>query len=257
MSSASDPIAVRDLTMGFGDFVLMRDVSFDVRRGEVFVIMGGSGSGKSTLLRHLLGLQEPLAGEVDYYGEHFTAADPRARTRMLRRCGVLFQSGALWSSMTLAENVAVPLEEFTDLSKRDVREVAELKLALVGLRGFEDYYPSEISGGMQKRAGLARAMALDPDILFFDEPSAGLDPVSSSLLDQLILQLRDSLGATVVVVTHELHSIFTIGTNSIFLDAETRTIIARGDPKELRDHATEPTVRRFLNRGTDPEGGGT
>jgi len=256
MSSASDPIAVRGLTMGFGEFVLMRDLSFDVRRGEVFIVMGGSGSGKSTLLRHLLGLQEPLAGDVAYYGESFTAADAEARTRMLRRCGVLFQSGALWSSMTLAENVAVVLEEFTDLSKGDVREVAELKLALVGLRGFEDYYPSEISGGMQKRAGLARAMALDPDILFFDEPSAGLDPVSSSLLDQLILELRDSLGATVVVVTHELDSIFTIGTDSIYLDAPSQTIVARGSPRELRDHAEDPAVRRFLNRGTDPRGGG-
>jgi len=257
MSSVSEPIAVRGLTMGFGDFVLMRDLTFDVRRGEVFVIMGGSGSGKSTLLRHLLGLQEPLEGDVAYYGESFTAADPDARTRMLRRCGVLFQSGALWSSMTLAENVAVVLEEFTDLRPREVREVAELKLALVGLRGFEDYYPSEISGGMQKRAGLARAMALDPDILFFDEPSAGLDPVSSSLLDQLILELRDSLGATIVVVTHELDSIFTIGTDSIFLDAATRTIVARGSPKVLRDDAEDPAVRRFLNRGTDPQGGGS
>jgi len=256
MSSASDPIAVRGLTMGFGDLVLMRDLSFDVRRGEVFIVMGGSGSGKSTLLRHLLGLQEPLAGDVAYYGESFTSADPQARTRMLRRCGVLFQSGALWSSMTLAENVAVVLEEFTDLTNREVREVAELKLALVGLRGFEDYYPSEISGGMQKRAGLARAMALDPDILFFDEPSAGLDPVSSSLLDQLILELRDSLGSTIVVVTHELDSIFTIGTDSIYLDATSRTIVARGSPRELRDHAEDPAVRRFLNRGTDPLGGG-
>jgi len=256
MSSASDPIGVRNLTMGFGDFVLMRDLTFDVPRGEVFIIMGGSGSGKSTLLRHLLGLQEPLAGAVAYYGESFTAAEPEARTRMLRRCGVLFQSGALWSSMTLAENVAVSLEEFTDLGPREVREVAELKLALAGLRGFEDYYPSEISGGMQKRAGLARAMALDPDILYFDEPSAGLDPVSSALLDRLILELRDSLGATIVVVTHELNSIFTIGTDSIFLDAETRTMIARGNPKELRDHATDPTVRRFLHRGLEPEAGG-
>jgi phospholipid/cholesterol/gamma-HCH transport system ATP-binding protein len=252
MSSASDPIAVRNLTMGFGSYVLARDLEFEIRQGEVFVIMGGSGSGKSTLLRHFLGLQEPLAGEVLQYGESFTRADEHQRTRMLRRCGTLFQSGALWSSMTLAENVAVPLEEFTDLRSREIREVAELKLALVGLRGFEDYYPSEISGGMQKRAGLARAMALDPDILFFDEPSAGLDPVSSTLLDRLILELRDSLGATIVVVTHELDSIFTIGTDSVFLDAESRTMIARGNPRELRDQAEHPAVRRFLNRGRDP-----
>jgi phospholipid/cholesterol/gamma-HCH transport system ATP-binding protein len=252
MLSDSDPIAVRDLTMGFGSYVLARELTFEVRRGEVFVIMGGSGSGKSTLLRHFLGLQEPLAGDIQYYGENFTTAAETDRTRMLRRCGTLFQSGALWSSMTLAENVAVPLEEFTDLRPREIREIVELKLALVGLRGFEDYYPSEISGGMQKRAGLARAMALDPHILFFDEPSAGLDPVSSTLLDRLILELRDSLGATIVVVTHELDSIFAIGTDSIFLDAESRTMIARGNPRELRDHAEHPTVRRFLNRGRDP-----
>jgi phospholipid/cholesterol/gamma-HCH transport system ATP-binding protein len=251
MSSGSDPIAVRNLTMGFGDFVLMRDLDFAIRKGEVFVIMGGSGSGKSTLLRHFLGLQEPLQGDIDYYGETFTQAEDDDRIRMLRRTGVLFQSGALWSSMTLAENVAVPLREFTDLAPADIREVASLKLALVGLRGFEEYYPSEISGGMQKRAGLARAMALDPDILFFDEPSAGLDPVSSTLLDRLIMQLRDSLGATIVVVTHELDSIFTIGTDSVFLDAETRTMIARGNPRDLRDHSDHPTVRRFLHRGRD------
>ena len=237
--------------MGFGSFVLMRDLEFSIRTGEIFVLMGGSGCGKSTLLRHFLGLQAPLKGDIEYYGESFTQASDDVRTRMLRRTGVLFQTGALWSSMTLAENVSVPLQEFTDLSPKDIREVASLKLALVGLRGFEDYFPSEISGGMQKRAGLARAMALDPDILFFDEPSAGLDPVSSTLLDRLILQLRDSLGATIVIVTHELDSIFTIGTDSVFLDVETRTMIARGNPRELRDHSDNPTVRRFLHRGRD------
>jgi phospholipid/cholesterol/gamma-HCH transport system ATP-binding protein len=251
MPSGSDPITVRNLTMGFGSFVLMRDLDFSIRAGEVFVIMGGSGCGKSTLLRHFLGLQEPLTGDIDYYGEQFTGAAEDDRIRMLRRTGVLFQTCALWSSMTLAENVSVPLQEFTDLSAKDIREVASLKLALVGLRGFEDYYPSEISGGMQKRAGLARAMALDPDILFFDEPSAGLDPISSTLLDRLILQLRDSLGATIVIVTHELDSIFTIGTDSVFLDVETRTMIARGNPRELRDHSEHPAVRRFLHRGRD------
>jgi phospholipid/cholesterol/gamma-HCH transport system ATP-binding protein len=256
MPSASSPVSVRGLTMGFGDFVLMRDLSFEVQRGDIFIIMGGSGCGKSTLLRHLIGLQEPKAGAV-YYGEtDFTAADQPERTRLLRRTGVLFQSGALWSSMTLAENVAVALEEFTDLPAREVREIASLKLALVGLKGFEDYYPGEISGGMQKRAGLARAMALDPEILYFDEPSAGLDPVSSRLLDQLILELRDSLGATIVAVTHELDSIFTIGTNGIFLDTETRTMVAQGNPRELRDHTTHPGVWRFLHRGEDPPKGG-
>ena len=252
MSSASDPIEVQGLTMAFGDRVVMRDLDFVVRRGDVFVIMGGSGSGKSTLLRHLLGLLEPVEGDIRYDGESFTAAGPDDRARILRRCGVCFQTGGLWSSLSLAENVALPIEEYTDLPPDEVRELARLKLALVGLRGFEDYYPSEISGGMQKRAGLARAIALDPEILFFDEPSAGLDPVSARLLDQLILELRDSMGATAVVVTHELDSIYTIASNSIFLDTETRTIVASGDPHVLRTDSPNPAVRRFLNRGTDP-----
>jgi phospholipid/cholesterol/gamma-HCH transport system ATP-binding protein len=242
-------VAVRDLTMAYGDFVLMRDLDFQIKRGEVFIIMGGSGCGKSTLLRHLVGLKEPAIGEVFYGAESFTHAAPARRDEILRRCGILYQSGALWSSMTLAENVALPLGEFTDLRPAEIREVASLKLSLVGLKGFEDYYPSQISGGMQKRAGLARAMALDPEILYFDEPSAGLDPISSKLLDDLILELRDSLGATVVVVTHELSSIFAIGTNSIFLDPESRTMIASGPPRELRDHSEDPKVRRFLLRG--------
>jgi phospholipid/cholesterol/gamma-HCH transport system ATP-binding protein len=242
-------VRVRGLTMAYGSFVLMHDLTFDVRRGDIFVIMGGSGSGKSTLLRHMIGLNEPATGEVLYGEESFTRADPTRRAEMTRAFGVLYQSGALWSSLTLAENIGLPLAEFTSLGPADVREVAELKLALVGLKGFEDFYPSQISGGMQKRAGLARAMALDPEILFFDEPSAGLDPISSRLLDDLILELRDSLGATVVVVTHELASIFTIGTNSVFLDADSRTMLASGDPKELRDHSPEPLVRKFLHRG--------
>jgi phospholipid/cholesterol/gamma-HCH transport system ATP-binding protein len=242
-------ITVRDLTMAYGDFVLMRDLNFEIKRGEIFVIMGGSGCGKSTLLRHLIGLKEPAQGEIFYRGESFTGADPEYREEMLRRFGILYQSGALWSSMTLAENVGLPLGEFTDLSPSDIREVASLKLSLVGLKGFEDFYPSEISGGMQKRAGLARAIALDPEVLFFDEPSAGLDPISSKLLDDLILELRDSMGSTVVMVTHELASIFAIGTNSVFLDTETRTATAIGPPKELRDHSDNPNVRRFLLRG--------
>ena len=246
-------IIVRDLTMAFGDFVVMRDLTFTVKRGDVFVIMGGSGCGKSTLLNHLIGLLEPSTGEIFYQNFNFTKAPPEAREQMLRRFGVLYQSGALWSSMTLAQNVGLPLEEFTDLSPREIHAIASIKLSLVGLRGFEDYYPSQISGGMQKRAGLARAMALDPEVLFFDEPSAGLDPISSRLLDELILELRDGLGATVVVVTHELPSIFTIANNSVFLDAESRTMIAGGDPKELLAHSPDPKVHRFLTRAADDQ----
>lgn len=252
----TDPAAhvtVRDLTMAFGDFVVMRDLDFAVRRGDIFIVMGGSGCGKSTLLKHMIGLIEPAKGEVFYGQESFTRASLRTRERMLRRFGVLYQGGGLWTSMTLAENVGLPLEEFTDLTASQIREVAALKLALVGLAGFEDYYPAQISGGMQRRAGLARAMALDPEVLFFDEPSAGLDPISSRLLDELILEIRESLGATIVVVTHELASIFTIGTNSVFLDAETRTMIAYGPPKELLESPPNPKVKRFLTRGAHDE----
>jgi phospholipid/cholesterol/gamma-HCH transport system ATP-binding protein len=247
-------IIVRNLTMAYGSFVLMRDLNFTVKRGDIFIIMGGSGCGKSTLLRHLVGLKEPATGEIFYRDFNFTQATPEEREGMLRRFGILYQSGALWSSMTLAENVGLPLGEFTDLSAEQIRKIASLKLALVGLKGFEDFYPSEISGGMQKRAGLARAIALDPDVLFFDEPSAGLDPISSRLLDELILELRDSLGATIVVVTHELASIFTIANNSVFLDAESRTQIATGDPHEMLAHSTDPRVRKFLTRGAEKDG---
>jgi len=245
------PIRVKDLTMAYGTFVLMKDINFTVNHGDIFIIMGGSGSGKSTLLRHMLGLNEPAKGEIWYGDFNFTKAEPEQREEMLRHFGVLYQSGALWSSMTLSENVGLPLGEFTDLSQNEIREVAALKLALVGLKGFENYYPSQISGGMQKRAGLARAIALDPEILFFDEPSAGLDPISSRLLDDLILELRDNLGATVVVVTHELASIFAIGNNSIFLDAESKTVIAQGDPKDLLKNCKDPRVQAFLTRGEE------
>jgi phospholipid/cholesterol/gamma-HCH transport system ATP-binding protein len=249
MTSAEAPIVVKDLTMAYGSFVIQRDLTFTVRRGDIFIIMGGSGCGKSTLLRHLIGLMAPAKGDVFIDGENFWAAAHEGQERLKRRFGVLFQSGGLWSSMTLAENVALPLQEYTNLSPHQIREVVALKLALVGLAGFEAFYPSEISGGMQKRAGLARAMALDPDILFFDEPSAGLDPISSRRLDELILELRDSLGSTVVVVTHELASIFTIGNNSVFLDADIKTMSASGDPKRLRDECPNPKVREFLTRG--------
>lgn len=238
--------------MAFGSFVIQRDLNFAVHRGDIFIVMGASGCGKSTLLRHMIGLQCPAKGDVYFGRKSLWRTSPGHRQRMLRRTGVLFQSGALWSSMTLAENIALPLGEFTGLSAGEIREIASLKLALVGLAGFEDYYPAEISGGMQKRAGLARAMALDPEILFFDEPSAGLDPISAKLLDDLILNLRDSLGATLIVVTHELASIFAIGNNSIFLDPESKTMTAAGDPKTLLAESDDPHLLNFLTRG-DPE----
>ncbi|NCC52182.1 MAG: ATP-binding cassette domain-containing protein [Spartobacteria bacterium] len=242
-------IAVRDLTMAYGDFVIQRDLTFEVRRGDVFIIMGGSGCGKSTLLRHLVGLKSPARGGVYYDGVSFWDAEPGERAILMQRMGILYQSGALWSSMTLAENLAIPLEAYTRLSKAEQRDVIALKLSLVGLSGFEDYYPSEISGGMQKRAGLARAMALDPDILFFDEPSAGLDPISAKLLDDLIIELSHSLGTTIVVVTHELASIFAIGTNSVFLDTEAKTMLAVGNPRTLLASCPDKRVQTFLRRG--------
>ena len=242
-------IDVRDLTMAYGSFVVQRDLTFTVSRGEILIIMGGSGCGKSTLMRHMIGLIEPAGGKVFYGDISFWDAEPEDRERLMRRCGILYQSGALWSSMTLAENVALPLEQFTGVDAGQIRDLVSLKLALVGLAGFEDYYPSEISGGMQKRAGLARAISLDPDILFFDEPSAGLDPVSAHRLDDLILELRDSLGATVVVVTHELASIFAIGDNSVYLDVDTKTMTATGKPKVLLAECEDPKVHSFLTRG--------
>jgi phospholipid/cholesterol/gamma-HCH transport system ATP-binding protein len=243
-------IEVRDLEMNYGSYVVMRDINFTVADGQVLVVMGGSGCGKSTLLRYLIGLKEVSRGDVLYHGKSFVKAGQEEREQFQRRFGVLYQAGALWSSRTLAENVALPLEEYTELSAKEVRELASLKLSLVGLNGFEDFYPSEISGGMRKRAGLARAMALDPEILFFDEPSAGLDPISSRRLDDLILQLRDSLGTTVVVVTHELPSIFAIADTAIFLDADTKHMLVQGDPKALVKDG-DPKVRTFLLRGRE------
>ncbi|WP_028317918.1 ABC transporter ATP-binding protein [Desulfobulbus elongatus] len=243
-------ITVTGLTMAYGSFVLQRDLDFTINRGDIFVIMGGSGCGKSTLLRHMIGLKQPAAGSVRYGDADFWNLADEDRAAIIRRAGVLYQSGALWSSMTLAENVALPLQHYTDLAPAVIDEMVSFKLSLVGLAGFEAFYPSELSGGMRKRAALARAIALDPDFLFFDEPSAGLDPISARNLDQLILELRESLGATVVIVTHELASIYAIATNSVFLDSEARTMLATGDPKTLLRECTNPTVLNFLTRGT-------
>jgi len=251
VNKTQDAVTVENLTMAYGSYVVMKDLNFSVKRGEIFVIMGGSGCGKSTLLRNLIGLNEPAAGKIFYGDKEFTSANEKERTAMTRNFGVMYQSGALWSSMTLSENVALPLGEFTDMADADIDDLVRLKLAYVGLRGFGDFYPSEISGGMCKRAGLARAIALDPSILFFDEPSAGLDPMSSHRLDQLILEMRNSLGATVVVVTHELASIFAIADRAIFLDAKNKTQGAVGAPKDLL-YGDNESVRIFLNRGVDP-----
>ncbi|TAA46039.1 ABC transporter ATP-binding protein [Corallincola spongiicola] len=242
-------IEIRDLTMAYGDRVIQQDLNFTIDGGDIFIIMGGSGCGKSTLMKHMIGLLTPAKGEVLFNDQAMWSCNEQQRQAMTQKFGVTYQSGALISSMTLEENIALPLETYTNLTHKDIRDLISLKLTLVGLEGYEKYYPSEISGGMAKRAALARAIALDPEVLFFDEPSAGLDPISARLLDDLILQLRDSLGATVVMVTHELASIFAIGTNSVFLDPETKTMIAQGDPNELLANCDDHRVQMFLRRG--------
>lgn len=254
-NSASEPsphIEVRNLTMAYGRRVIQRDLNFTVRRGDVFVIMGGSGCGKSTLLKHMIGLERPAAGQILIDGVDFHAADPATQLALRRDWGITYQRGGLFSDLTLAENVAVPLEQYTTFSSAEIRELAAYKLALVGLAGFDDYYPGAISGGMQKRAALARAIALDPALLFFDEPSAGLDPLSSRRLDELIQQISANMGATVVIVTHELASIFAIATNSVFLDAQTQTQLDQGDPRRLLHESPHAVVRQFLARGEPP-----
>lgn len=248
MDQEQNKICVRGLTMAYGDFVVMNDLNFNVRSGEIKILMGASGCGKSTLLKHLIGLETASQGEIYYNGQRF---DPQSVSiaRIRRRFGVLFQSGALWSSLSLAQNVALPLEEYTNLQEEEIREIVDFKLSLVGLSGLGHRYPAELSGGMQKRAGLARAIALDPEILFFDEPSAGLDPLSSKRLDELILQLRDALGATIVVVTHELASIFTIADSALFMDVKTKRAISDGNPNDLvKSKETPSIVRDFLLR---------
>jgi len=251
----SPAIEVAGLCMRYGSLVVMEDLDFRVRRGEIFIIMGGSGSGKSTLLKHLIGLKPPAEGSIHFDGEDFGGAEPEDRREMLKRMGVLYQNGALWGGLTLGENVALPLEHYTDLDAEAIGEVVSLKLALVGLRGLESLYPSEISGGMRKRAALARATALDPEVLFFDEPSSGLDPITASRLDDLILQIRDSFGTTVVVVSHDLASIFKIADRALFLDIEKKTMTALGPPEELRDDPPSDEVHRFLTRSSDADSG--
>lgn len=249
MNDSRPHISVHNLSIGFGSHIILRDLSFEVRRGDIFVIMGGSGSGKSTLMRYMIGLNKPFSGQVFYDGVDIRDNSTSDTGSLIHRIGVMYQGGALWSSMTLGENIGLPLREFTRLSRSRIKETVDFKLSLVGLAGYEDYYPAELSGGMQKRAALARAIALDPDIIYFDEPAAGLDPVTSRRLDQLIAELSRSLNATVVIVTHELSSIFAIGNNSIFLDPESKTIIARGHPRELREQSDNEKVSAFLKPG--------
>jgi phospholipid/cholesterol/gamma-HCH transport system ATP-binding protein len=243
-------IEVEHLKAGYDGDVVLQDVSFTVARGEIFFIIGGSGCGKSTLLRHMVGLHPLMGGTVKFFGASFTQADMGSRRAMLKTFGMLFQGGALWTSLSLRANVALPLEEYTTLSRREINDIVALKLAQVGLSGFEDYFPAEISGGMRKRAGLARALALDPAIVFFDEPSAGLDPVTSRKLDELILQIRETFGTTIVVVSHELASIYDIADRVVMLERAEKGIIAEGRPRELAMNSRDPRVSEFLRRGS-------
>lgn len=251
-----DPIIhVEQLSIGYDNKIIMKDLSFSIPKGDIFIIMGGSGCGKSTLLRTLTGLIPAQAGRIWIRNTDFINASPQEKLEIRKHSGILYQGGALFSSMTLAENVALPLQQYTNYDSQKISQIVAFKLALVGLSGYEEYYPSEISGGMRKRAGLARALALDPEIVYFDEPSAGLDPVSSKNLDDLILQINKTLGTTIIVVTHELPSIFAIGKNSIFLDKTIQTISAKGDPNELLKNPPNRQVYEFLTRGEPYEKG--
>ena len=249
MTRENVKIRGENLTVAYGNNVLMRGVDFEVNKGDVFIVMGGSGCGKSSLMRVMIGLKEPTKGRLFVDDDDIYAVTDEQRKLIMRNCGILYQSGALFSSMTLAENIALPLQQYTDYSPNMIADLVKLKLALVGLKGYEDFYPAEISGGMKKRAGLARALALDPEILYFDEPSAGLDPVSSKLLDDLILEINQSLGTTIVIITHELSSIFAIGNNSIYLDMDIKGISARGNPKKLLKNPPNENVFKFLTGG--------
>ncbi len=242
-------IEVTGLECGYSGEIVLKSVTFTVAREEIFFVIGGSGCGKSTLLRHMVGLHTPTRGTVKFLGRSFTHAGRAERREMLKTFGLLYQGGALWTSLTIRENVALPLEEYTTLTTREIQEVATLKLAQVGLRGFEDYYPVEISGGMRKRAGLARALALDPAIVLFDEPSAGLDPITSRKLDELVKHIRDTFGTTIVVVSHELASIFALADRVIMLDRAEKGVVAEGSPRDLLEHSRDPRVREFLSRG--------
>lgn len=241
-------VQVCDLKMAYGSRVVQQNLNFEVSKGDIFFIIGGSGCGKTTLLKNMIGLLNPVAGDVLYDGVSFYQSEPAIRSELLKKWGITYQSGALFSSMTLAENVALPIQQYTSLTKKQIDELVDYKLALVGLSGYQAFYPSEMSGGMHKRAGLARAIALDPQLLFFDEPSAGLDPISSQLLDELIVQICEALGATVIIVSHELPSILSIGTNSVFLDADSKTMLDKGNPQYLIEHSKNEKVRRFLSR---------
>jgi len=246
-------ICAEHLTVGYGKTVVMQDLDFTVAQGDIFMIMGRSGCGKSTLMKVLIGLNAPMAGRVIYDGVSIWEVSEEQREQLMRRFGVLYQGGALWSSMTLGENMSLPLRLYTHLPEAEIAEIVAVKLALVGLAGFQSHYPAELSGGMRKRAALARAMALDPDVLFFDEPSTGLDPVTARLLDELIVELSTSLGTTCIIVTHSLQSIFGIGTNGIFLDEESRTATAVGNPRRMAAESTDPKVRQFLTAAAAPQ----
>jgi phospholipid/cholesterol/gamma-HCH transport system ATP-binding protein len=244
-------IQVRDLTVGYGTDIILENISFDVLEGEIFIVLGGSGCGKSTLLKHLIGLMPPLSGQILIDGEDISSCNEVTFKKILRKIGVLYQSTALFGSMTIAENVSLPIKEYTDLPQKSVDTLVKMKLNMVNLKGYENHLPSEISGGMRKRAGLARAMALNPKILFFDEPSAGLDPVTSVELDNLTIHLNKSLGTTMVIVTHELQSIFNVAHRVIMLDKQTKGIIAEGNPQHLKDHSKNSFVRNFFNRKSE------